>query len=200
MATLNVLPTPIQHPHPHPPNPSLPRPDGDVYNNTLFAPEQHIKARTPPPAYASLTPRPGSPVLPPPLAPGSPSPPPSHSSASSSSSQRTWPEGHVHSYAYSDTPYLQVPTLPSHAPPEFGPTPLTSGHPLLVVPHAYIGAPGAADRRARWRFVGSVFCAVVLLMGLSGLVGLGVLGEWGGGESEPRPSRGRVCWGLGAGC
>lgn len=196
MATLNVLPTPSQHPHPHPPNPSL-QPDDDVYNNTLSAPEQHIKARTPPPAYASLSPRPSSPVLPPP-GPGSPSPPSSseqsHSSASSSSSQQTWPSGPP--YSYNDTPYLPAST--SHSHPEFGPTPLTSGHPLLAVPHAYIGAPGAADRRARWRFVGGLFCAVVLLMGASGLVGLGLVGEWGG--PGPRPSRGRVCWGLGAGC
>lgn len=195
MATLNVLPTPSQHPHPHQPNPSL-QPD-DVYNNTLSAPEQHIKARTPPPAYASLSPRPDSPALLPHPS-GSPSPPPSsdHSSASSSSSQQTWPNGHVDPYSYTDTRYLPASTLHSH--PEFGPTPLTSEHPLLAVPHAYIGAPGAADRRARWRFVGSVFCAVVLLMSVSGLVALGALGEWGGGFGSG--SRERICWGLGVGC
>ena len=229
MATLDVLPTPRQHPHPHQPNPSLPRPgesereagandggyddtENDNANNTLLAPpEQRIKARTPPPAYASLSPRPGSLDLgpaevpstpPPPLlasGSGSTSPTPSHwqSSASSSSSQQTWPNGYP--YAYSDTPYFPSSTSQPHTHPEFGPTPLTSGHPLLAVPHAYIGAPGAADRRARWRFVGSMFCAVVLLMGVSGLVGLGLVGEWGGGGMGS-PSRGPVCWGFGVGC
>uniref|UniRef100_A0A8H8CJM4 Uncharacterized protein n=1 Tax=Psilocybe cubensis TaxID=181762 RepID=A0A8H8CJM4_PSICU len=69
---------------------------------------------------------------------------------------------------------------PTHA--EFGPTPLTREHALLGVPyHAYeyIGSPGAPDRRARWRFVGGLAWAVVVLWGMGVLSWLALVGEGG---------------------
>ncbi|KDR84071.1 hypothetical protein GALMADRAFT_695900 [Galerina marginata CBS 339.88] len=186
-----LVPTPSQHPHPHPnsnpsphadgetPNPSLTLSPDDAYNNTSRGGARariNIKGHTPPPAYASLSPHPNTPSALPPA---------------SGPSSSSWPP------TSSDQPYIPFsapastssPALYPHPSSGFGPTPLTSGHPLLAVPHAYIGAPGAADRRARWRFVGSFMCALVLFVAVGAVLGLGLLGEWGGGPGGGRLGR-----------
>src|ERR1700678_631618 len=106
--------------------------------------DSNIKSSSPPPAYE---------VLPPDLEPpatSSQTPPVSLSSPSPYQPLPT-PDGHL------SPPNLQAPPQPFQDPPttqtrqpHFGPTPISSQHPLL--PYAYYESLAVADIRARRRF------------------------------------------------
>ncbi|KAJ3508994.1 hypothetical protein NLJ89_g5457 [Agrocybe chaxingu] len=63
--------------------------------------------------------------------------------------------------------YSQPTSHPHSHQHQFGPTPISSTLPLL--PYAYYETPGAADARARWRFVG----AAVIALGVYLVIGEG---------------------------
>jgi len=167
---------------------------GDLY---IKVPAYNVAVgRTPPPSYSSLVPYGSSssqavasssrttspPHHPPPstlVIPGY-----ARSPASSSSSYGSIPPASANPFSNS------IPTSYAYAyspsPAAFGPTPMNASHPLLAAPHAeeYIEAPGAADRRARWRFAGAVCWAFALWTGLGGLMALEVWGEGGMGDID----------------
>lgn len=94
---------------------------------------------SPPPAYA---------VLPPDHDPSA-----TCSQQQASSSSPSVPNAHL-----SPQPYHPAPPAPYLDHPHFGPTPISSEHPLL--PYAYYDSPSVADGRARMRFVGAFVCGV----------------------------------------
>ena len=154
--------------HPPPANLGHPGPHDDSDIRLGVDVRSAIKARTPPPAYD---------VLPPPIFPQL------QQSGGRPGGGASGFGGHGHGFGQPQaqphgpsSPYAQFNTHP-HTHPAFGPTPISSTLPLL--PYAYIEAPGAADRRARWRFVSALVVGMGLYVLVGMAVGLEVVGERG---------------------
>ena len=135
---------------------------------------QHTASQSPPPPYVPL----------PPVNSGGPN---------STSGSNSHPQGfygpvlHQGNYPSSGFPVVPgtpyVPLIPnpllhpyfSHQHQHFGPTPLSTTVPLL--PYAHYEPPGAADVRARKRFVRSIMVAFGVWLLVSVVIVLEVLGE-----------------------
>lgn len=86
-------------------------------------------------------------------------------------------ERHAHQPHFAFHPYPNAHHLQAQ---NFGPTPIsamTTMATLPLLPYAFYETPGAADARARWRFMGAVLVAVAVYVFVGFVVGLEVLGE-----------------------
>jgi len=128
---------------------------------------QHTASQSPPPPYVHL----------PPVNSGGP-----NSNSDSHGFYGPYPQGYPsHGIPVPYTPPIPNPLFHpyfSHQHQHFGPTPLSATVPLL---HAHYEPPGAADNRARKRFVRSVMAAFGVCLLASVIIGLEILGEiaWG---------------------
>ncbi|KAF7970253.1 hypothetical protein HWV62_32379 [Athelia sp. TMB] len=107
-----------------------------------------------------------------------PSPPPTYSE-----STMPGPSSQTPPRSYADQPFfapLSSPPMPTH--PLFGPTPIAQQQGALL-PYHDPRSPYAitqASSRARWRFIGAVFYAVIIWMALVVVLGVEIpeAGRW----------------------
>lgn len=87
--------------------------------------------------------------------------------------RRTHHDPHSSFYPYPNAHHV-------HPAQTFGPTPIsamTTMTTLPILPYAFYESPGAADSRARWRFMSAVLVALTVYAFVGFVIGLEVLGE-----------------------